>query len=195
MARVTSRNVLRWPSARSRRGSHMASAIARSRSSSPSHRGARVRSASQSRSFGREDRHRCRRRRDRRDPRGGENPGMDIDAERWLRIEVLAAPSAVLNHPTRGASCRSRHAACASEPRFLEEMVGALADAPSGEAEEILFELAEEDSRFYSNYWWRTTALRFGTPSSARRVVDLTASGALGLSNGTTASGTGRSGA
>jgi hypothetical protein len=65
------------------------------------------------------------------------------------------------------------------EPRFLEEMVGALADAPSGETEEVMFKLAEEDPRFYLNERWRTTALRYGTPSSARRIVDLTVSGAL----------------
>lgn len=65
------------------------------------------------------------------------------------------------------------------EPRFLEEMVGALADAPSDEAEEVLFKLAEEDARFYLNECWRVAALRFGTPSSARHIVDLTVVGAF----------------
>ena len=65
------------------------------------------------------------------------------------------------------------------EPRFLEEMVGALADAPSDEAEEVLFRLAEEDPGFYLNERWRATAFQFGTPSSARRIVDLTAMGAF----------------
>jgi hypothetical protein len=65
------------------------------------------------------------------------------------------------------------------EPRFLEEMVRALADSPTGSAEELLFELADEDPRFYQNHCWRETALRLGTPSSARRLVDLAANGAL----------------
>jgi hypothetical protein len=61
----------------------------------------------------------------------------------------------------------------------LEEMVEALADTPSDEAEEVLFKLAEEDPRFYLNYRWRATALRLGMPCSARRIVDLTAKGAF----------------
>lgn len=69
------------------------------------------------------------------------------------------------------------------EPHFLEEMIRALGDSPSDEAEEVLFRLAEEDPRFYLNYEWRVTALRFGTPSSARRIIDLTVMGAF---NGTT---------
>ena len=71
-----------------------------------------------------------------------------------------------------------------SEPRFLEQMVIALADAPSEDAEELLFRLAEEDPRFYSNYSWRQTALQFGTPSSARHLVDLTINGAFDLETG-----------
>jgi len=63
------------------------------------------------------------------------------------------------------------------EPGFLEEMVGAFADSPSDQAEEVLFKLAEEDARFYANYRWRATALRLGTRSSARRILDLTAHG------------------
>jgi hypothetical protein len=65
------------------------------------------------------------------------------------------------------------------EPRFLEEMVETLADSPSSEAEEVLFKLAEDDPRFYSNERWRATALRFGTLSSARRLVDLTVTGSF----------------
>lgn len=65
------------------------------------------------------------------------------------------------------------------EPRFLEEMVGALADAPSEEAEEVLFKLAEEDPRFYLDYRWRTTVLRLGSEASAHRIMDLAAKDAL----------------
>ena len=65
------------------------------------------------------------------------------------------------------------------EPRFLEEMVGVLADSPSEQAEYVLFGLAEEDSRFYVDHRWRATALHLGTRSSARRILDLTAQGAF----------------
>ena len=65
------------------------------------------------------------------------------------------------------------------EPRFLEDMVGALANAPSHEAEEVLFRLAEEDPRFYQNGQWRAAVLRLGTRSSALRIVELTARGAF----------------
>jgi hypothetical protein len=65
------------------------------------------------------------------------------------------------------------------EPRFLQEMLAALADAPSADAEEILFKLAEDDSRFYLDHRWRATALRLGTQSSARRIIDLAAKGVL----------------
>jgi hypothetical protein len=58
-------------------------------------------------------------------------------------------------------------------------MVTALAHAPSAEAEEILFKLAEDDPRFYADHSWRRTALQFGTPSAARRLVDLAGKGAL----------------
>ena len=65
------------------------------------------------------------------------------------------------------------------EPRFLHQMVTALAHAPSAEAEEVLFKLAEDDPRFYADHYWRRTALQFGTPSAARRLVDLAAKGTL----------------
>ena len=65
------------------------------------------------------------------------------------------------------------------EPRFLQEMVAALAHAPSADAEEILFKLAEDDPRFYTDHRWRMTALRLGTESSARRIIDLAAKGVL----------------
>jgi hypothetical protein len=65
------------------------------------------------------------------------------------------------------------------EPRFLDDMVVALADAPSADAEEVLFKVAEDDPRFYLDYHWRATALRLGTQSSARRMIELAAKGAL----------------
>ena len=65
------------------------------------------------------------------------------------------------------------------EPRFLQEMLAALADAPSADAEGILFKLGEDDPRFYMDYRWRATALQLGTQSSVRRIIDLAAKGVL----------------
>lgn len=89
----------------------------------------------------------------------------------WLRLLPF------VTHPIETLSVVRGMPTAQREPCFLEEMVGALGDAPSDEAEEVLFRLAEEDPRLYLNYHWRATALRFGTPSSARRIVDLTVIG------------------
>jgi len=62
-------------------------------------------------------------------------------------------------------------------PHLLEGMVGGLAETPSVGGEEVLFKLAEADLRFYQNYQWRAAALKIGTASAARRVIDLTANG------------------
>ncbi len=91
----------------------------------------------------------------------------------WLRLLPFVSPLIEALAVVRGmppAQC---------EPRFLEEMVGALGDAPSDEAEEVLFGLAGDDPRFYLNERWRATAMRFGTSSSARRILDLTVMGAF----------------
>jgi hypothetical protein len=62
---------------------------------------------------------------------------------------------------------------------MLEELVRGLGNTPADEAEAVLFTLAEDDPRFYLDHQWRSTALRFGTVSSARRLIDLTVSGTL----------------
>ena len=62
---------------------------------------------------------------------------------------------------------------------MLEEMVGELSSSSSNDAEDVTFTIAEHDQRFYQNHQWRATVLRFGTVSAARRLVDLTVSGAL----------------
>lgn len=95
------------------------------------------------------------------------------ELKRWLRLLPFVSRPIEALAVVRGMPPAQR------EPRFLEEMVGALADAPPDEAEDVLFRLAEEDPRFYLNERWRATAFRFGTPSSARRIVDLTAMGAF----------------
>lgn len=91
----------------------------------------------------------------------------------WLRLLPF------VSHPIEALAVVQGMPPEQRNPRFLEETVVALADAPSDEAEEVLFRVAEEDPRFYSNERWRATAFRFGTTSSARRIVDLVAMGAL----------------
>lgn len=93
------------------------------------------------------------------------------ELKNWLRLLPF------VSHPAEALAIVRMLPAAQREPHFLEEMVGALAHAPSDEAEDVLFKFAEEDPRFYANYQWRATALRFGTLSSARQIVDLTARG------------------
>lgn len=91
----------------------------------------------------------------------------------WLRLLPFASRPIEAMAIVRGLPPAQR------EPHFLQEMIRALGDAPSDQVEELLFGLAEEDPRFYLNYEWRVTVLRFGTPSSARHIIDLTVMGAF----------------
>lgn len=91
----------------------------------------------------------------------------------WLRLLPFATPVTDLPAIVRGMPDAQR------DPRMLEEMVGGLSSSPSDDAEGVTFTLAEENPRLYQNHQWRETALRFGTVSAARRLVDLTVSGAL----------------
>ena len=95
------------------------------------------------------------------------------ELKNWLRLLPFGSRPTEALAVVRGMPPAQR------EPRFLEEMVAAFADAPSSEAEMVLFGLAEDNSRFYLNERWRATALLFGTSSSARRIVDLTLGGAF----------------
>ncbi|MEH6487667.1 hypothetical protein [Hyphomonas oceanitis] len=91
----------------------------------------------------------------------------------WLRILPFATPVTDLPAIVRGMPDAQR------SPRMLEEMVGGLSSSCSDGAEGVTFTLAEEDPRLYQNHRWRATTLRFGTVSAARRLIDLTVSGAL----------------
>ena len=91
----------------------------------------------------------------------------------WLRLLPFATPVADLPAIVGGMPDAQRN------PRMLEEMVGGLSISSSDDAEDATFALAKEDPRLYQNRQWRATALRFGTVSAARRLVDLTVSGAL----------------
>ena len=89
----------------------------------------------------------------------------------WLRLLPFTNRLADALEVVRGMPAALRHLG------LFEEMVGCLAEAPSEGSEEVLFRLAEEDPRFYQNYRWRETALKFGTTSAALRLIDLTANG------------------
>lgn len=98
-----------------------------------------------------------------------QSEGYELKA--WLRLLPFG------NRPAEALAVIHGMPPAQREPHFLEEMVGAFADSPSDQAEDILFKLAEEDAGFYANHHWRATALRLGTRSSARRILDLTAEG------------------
>lgn len=62
----------------------------------------------------------------------------------------------------------------------IEEMVAYFGMAPEEVAEDILFQLAEDDPKLYSSYAWRNAIRIRGTLSSARRYVNLVANGVFG---------------
>jgi len=91
----------------------------------------------------------------------------------WLRLLPFCTPVAEVPAIVRSLPDAQRN------PHRLEEMVRGIEHSPFAEAEDVLFKLAQDDPRFYLNHQWRATALRLGTASVARRLVDLTAAGAL----------------
>lgn len=66
------------------------------------------------------------------------------------------------------------------DPKFLRDVVRVFSHASTDEAEEVLFKLAEVDPRFYLEHEWRDSIFALGTESSARRMINLVASGTLG---------------
>ncbi|WP_217895383.1 NACHT domain-containing protein [Sphingobium sp. Z007] len=96
----------------------------------------------------------------------------------WLRLLPFTNQPAATLDVVRGMPDAQR------EPRFLEGMVDAFAVTPSPGAEETMFDLAEQDSRFYENYHWRAAALKRGTISSAHRLIELTANGVFNTKSG-----------
>ncbi|MCZ7938021.1 NACHT domain-containing protein [Agrobacterium salinitolerans] len=91
----------------------------------------------------------------------------------WLRLLPFATPITDLPAIVRSMPDAQR------DPRMLEEMVRGLDSSSSDDAEGVTFKLAEENPALYQNHQWRATALRFGTVSAARCLVDLTVSGTL----------------
>jgi hypothetical protein len=90
----------------------------------------------------------------------------------WLRLLPFATPVSEVPAVLRSLFGPQRN------PHLLEEMLNGLGISPFDDAEAVLFKLAEDDPRFYVDHCWRATVLRLGTVSSARRLVDLVATGA-----------------
>ena len=91
----------------------------------------------------------------------------------WLRLLPFANPAAEAFAVVRSLPEDQRRV------DRLEEMIAGFKTAPSNDAENVLFRLAEADPRLYANRAWRDAAIRRGTLSSARRFVDLAANGAF----------------
>lgn len=96
----------------------------------------------------------------------------------WLRLLPFTSSPADMLDVVRNMPEAQR------APRFLEGMVDGFAATPSAGAEETLFDLAEQDPRFYENHQWRATALKMGTVSSAHRLIELTANGVFNAKSG-----------
>lgn len=62
-------------------------------------------------------------------------------------------------------------------PRFLEEVVRGLAQAPSADTEAVLFALPQQDPAFLQEHHWRDAVLAFDTHSARCRLIDLIADG------------------
>ena len=91
----------------------------------------------------------------------------------WLRLLPFAFPVSEVPAIVKAIPDAQRN------PDMLEGVVSGLANSPDDGAEEVLFKLAEDDPRFYLDRRWRSAALRMGTVSSARRLIDLLMSGVL----------------
>jgi hypothetical protein len=91
----------------------------------------------------------------------------------WLRLLPFCTPVEEMPAIVRSLPDAQRN------PHLLEELIHGIEQSPFSEAEDVLFRLAQDDSRFYLNHQWRATALRLETASAARRLVDLTVAGAL----------------
>lgn len=100
--------------------------------------------------------------------------GNEYQLRDWLRLLPFASPVSKLPEVVRAIPAAQR------TPRMLEEIVRCFEDVSSADAEAALFKLAEDDPCFYRDHQWRSTALRLGTASSTRRLIDLMMSGALG---------------
>ena len=93
----------------------------------------------------------------------------------WLRLLPF------VNRPLEGVPVLRRLPAAQRDPSFLRSLMPIYAYAFAEAAEDVLFKLAEGDPRFYFMHEWRDSVLALNTASSARRFVNILASGALDL--------------
>ena len=68
---------------------------------------------------------------------------------------------------------------------LMEEMLKALRFVPGNDGENILFQLAESDSRLYQYRSWREVVFELGTLSSSTRLVNLVTQGVFNCEDGT----------
>ena len=92
----------------------------------------------------------------------------------WLRLLPFATPAAEAIEVVRALPADQRRI------DRLEEMISAFGIAPGDDAEEVLFQLAEDEPKLFANRIWHAAAFRRDTQSAARRLVDLAARGAFG---------------
>ncbi|MGY4466581.1 hypothetical protein ACVWWK_002263 [Bradyrhizobium sp. LB9.1b] len=91
----------------------------------------------------------------------------------WLRLLPF------VNTPLDGLSVLRSLPPMQRDRYFLRDLVRSYAHAAPEAAEEVLFKLAEGDAKFYSEHEWRDSVVALNTASSARRLIDLVANGAL----------------
>lgn len=99
----------------------------------------------------------------------GEGDGLKV----WLRLLPF------VNRPTDVLSVLRGLPRAQPDPYFLRDLVRNYAHAPAESAEEVLFKLAEADARFYAEDEWQNSVIALNTVSSARRLIDLVATGTL----------------
>ena len=68
--------------------------------------------------------------------------------------------------------------------RALDQLFEALTHAPGDDAEEVVFALAEADPELHGHRAWLDSVVQRGTLSSAKRLIDLAAEGALNRKDG-----------
>ncbi|KGT77322.1 hypothetical protein MA20_22275 [Bradyrhizobium japonicum] len=91
----------------------------------------------------------------------------------WLRLLPF------VNTPLDGLSVLRGLPPAQRDRYFLRDLVRSYAHASPEAAEELLFKLAEADANFYFEHEWRDSVVALNTVSSARRLIDLVANGAL----------------
>lgn len=91
----------------------------------------------------------------------------------WLRLLPFTDYPAQLAGTIAALPPRQR------QPQFMEEMIRATEWVQTQEIEEALFKLAENDADFYSNHAWCDAVRSRGTPTSARRYLDLVMDGKI----------------